>query len=374
MTVVAGSNDGFGHTTEQSQVKPLSVTMYITSRCSHKGKKQVHRGDDRSRPRDLKSLSRHLRGGARPSEVIPDLHGIVISKLEALEYIQDMHEGGNKAALASSTRAFIGDVSTTISDLKKPGDLALPSAQLLEDGLDLDVLGAASDSDIAEYFDMDFFSDMIWQLQDLDKILREVGSLLENQDSVKNDQVSKESQQEESSSQVPVSSRERRLGEEFAWMRNENSSPLDTSADWFDRLLQDEPASTSSQYDDNIPLVCLDQCAPTNATCLCERLVGCVRDMTHFDLAVLFANGFINDDGQISGNIRLFNAADNAWETFVSIMNTANHLDPSNPTQCTDFLEQFHQPCNTLDEQTCSSENVRSFQLSVDQVCEFIDR
>lgn len=35
VTVVAGSNDGFGHTTEQSQVKPLSVTMYITSRCSH---------------------------------------------------------------------------------------------------------------------------------------------------------------------------------------------------------------------------------------------------------------------------------------------------------------------------------------------------
>ncbi|EJK65479.1 hypothetical protein THAOC_13651, partial [Thalassiosira oceanica] len=122
--------------------------------CIALGGKQLskteHRDDDRSRPRDLKSLSRHLRGGARPSEVIPDLHGIVISKLEALEYIQDMHEGGNKAALASSTRAFIGDVSTTISDLKKPGDLALPSAQLLEDGLDLDVLGAASDSDIAE--------------------------------------------------------------------------------------------------------------------------------------------------------------------------------------------------------------------------------
>ena len=370
MTVVAGNNNAFGQTTEQIQVGHLSVLCFIFGH-SHNDKYQVNRGVN-SRPSGLKSLSRHLRGGASPVEVVTELHEVVTSKLDLLENIQDMHEVGNEAALASSVRALIGDTSTAISDLKESGGLALTPH--LEDGLDLAELGAASDSVIAEYFDMDFFGDMIWQLQDLDKILRDVMSLLQNRDSQQNDQVSKEGHPHpEERGQVSANARERRLGEGLAGTYDEHVSPLDTPSDWFDRLLQDTTASTSSQYDDNIPPVCLDQCAPTNATCLCERLADCVGDMTHFDLAVLFANGFISD-GQIGGDVRLFNVADNAWDTFDSIMNTPTRLDPSNLEQCTGFLEQFHQPCNTLDEQTCSSENVRSFQLSVDQVCEFIDR
>ena len=44
------------------------------------------------------------------------------------------------------------------------------------------------------------------------------------------------------------------------------------------------------------PPVCVDECAPTDTSCLCERLANCTKTMTHYDLSVLFAGGYIQND------------------------------------------------------------------------------
>ena len=70
----------------------------------------------------------------------------------------------------------------------------------------------------------------------------------------------------------------------------------------------------------------------------------------------------------------LFNVGDDAYSTFNSIMDMANGiLESSTFEQCTNLLDQFHQSCDPQSSNTCSSGNDRSFQLSVDEVCNYID-
>lgn len=56
------------------------------------------------------------------------------------------------------------------------------------------------------------------------------------------------------------------------------------------------PTDASDDMPDGLPPVCTDECAPTDTSCLCGRLANCTKTMTHYDLAVLFASGYIQND------------------------------------------------------------------------------
>ena len=58
----------------------------------------------------------------------------------------------------------------------------------------------------------------------------------------------------------------------------------------------DMPTDAAKDVPHHLPPVCTDQCAPTDTSCLCERLANCTKTMTHYDLAVLFAGGYIQND------------------------------------------------------------------------------
>ena len=62
------------------------------------------------------------------------------------------------------------------------------------------------------------------------------------------------------------------------------------------RRLQDSSSSDATDTSYQLPPVCVDECAPTDTSCLCERLANCTKTMTHYDLSVLFAGGYIQND------------------------------------------------------------------------------
>ena len=62
------------------------------------------------------------------------------------------------------------------------------------------------------------------------------------------------------------------------------------------RRLRDSTPSDAPDTSYQLPPVCIDECAPTHTSCLCQRLARCVNNMTHYELAVLFAGGYIQND------------------------------------------------------------------------------
>ncbi|EJK48909.1 hypothetical protein THAOC_32257, partial [Thalassiosira oceanica] len=140
------------------------------------------------------------------------------------------------------------------------------------------------------------------------------------------------------------------------------------------RRLKDTDGAGDVPY--HLPPVCTDECAPTDTSCLCERLANCTKTMTHYDLAVLLAGGYIQNDTSsdlTTSDINLFNVGDDAYTTFESILNASRDIDSQNSLQCYAFLDQFHQSCDPLFGTTCSNTNFETFQLSVNEVCEGVD-
>ena len=59
---------------------------------------------------NIKGLTRNLRGGANPAEIIPKVHTVVKSQLEIAESMHKMYQDGQVKALASSIKNLIGGV------------------------------------------------------------------------------------------------------------------------------------------------------------------------------------------------------------------------------------------------------------------------
>ncbi|EJK55469.1 hypothetical protein THAOC_24801 [Thalassiosira oceanica] len=342
----------------------------------------------------LEELSRNLRGGTDPSEIIPGLHGIVKSQLITMQRMYEMYQNGEESALASSLKSLVLGASE-VSDggskeLKSVTVDNEPSSGLvLTDGEANHDLKTIPDSEIIEYFNPSFLHEVVEQLQSLDELLGNVKSIL---------------QEPQSSFSVPPKEHDgpdidgpthhRRRLDESTMMK-----------EGFDTLNLDGQGETESNHHRRrlivsadlpiLPPVCTDECAPTDTSCLCQRLANCTRMMTNYDLSVLFANGYIESDSSSSNygglsvgasELNMFNVEGDAYNTFNSIMITAASIDESStPEDCTAFLEQFHQSCDPLSSSgssssgstssassapTCSSANVESFQLSVDEVCE----
>mmetsp|Transcript_27072 Transcript_27072/g.61710 ORF Transcript_27072/g.61710 Transcript_27072/m.61710 type:complete len:1967 (+) Transcript_27072:236-6136(+) len=316
----------------------------------------------------LKELSRNLRGGTDPSDIIPGLHSVVKSQLSTVQRMYEMYQNGEESALASSLKSLVlGTSEVSDEDSKERKSVTVdnePSSGIAitdsETNLDLK---AIQDSQIIEYFSPSFLSEVVEQLLSFDELLEDVKSILQEPQSI---------------SSMPTGESNDRAGiDGQGQTESTNHRRLDESTESV------------------LPPVCTDECAPTDTNCLCQRLANCTRMMTNYDLSVLFANGYIESDSSSSNygglsvgasELNVFNVEDNAYNTFNSIMITAASIDESStPEDCTAFLEQFHQSCNPISSSgssssgstssgssapTCSSANVESFQLSVDEVCE----
>ena len=308
----------------------------------------------------LEELSRNLRGGADPSEIIPGLHGVVKSQLITMQMMHDMYENGEESALASSLKSLVlgtSEVSDEDSkELKASTADKEPSAGLAVSDSETNLgLKTIPDAHIIEYFNPSFLHEIVEQLQGLDQLLGDVQSIL---------------QEPQISSSVPPregydgpgidgqgqseSSRRRRLDESI--MMEEGFDALDVDG-------MDQTESTRRRRLDEwadlpvLPPVCTDECAPTDTSCLCLRLANCTRLMSSYDLSVLFTNGYIETDSSSSNygglsvgvsELNVFNVEGNAYSAFKSIMSMAASIDESSTREeCTAFLEQFHQSCES---------------------------
>ncbi|EJK47460.1 hypothetical protein THAOC_33814, partial [Thalassiosira oceanica] len=267
----------------------------------------------------LGSLSRNLRGGADPATILPEIHSAVQSQRRLLQDMYDVYEGGDRAAFDLAFKSSAGEASGEDTSL------------------------AADRPRLVDFFDPAFLIEVLANLEAIDETL---GDAIESTVILRPQQLPKPDIAQ------TVTGRH---------LQNTNGAGM---------------ANDAPDMPYHPPPVCTEECAPTDTSCLCERLANCTKTMTHYDLAVLFAGGFIQNDTSselTTSDINLFNVGDDAWTTFASILNTSRVIDTRNSSQCYAFLDQFHQSCNPLSGATCSNTNTETFQLSVDEVCEGVD-
>ena len=117
---------------------------------------------------------------------------------------------------------------------------------------------------------------------------------------------------------------------------------------------------------------CQHDCAVTDKPCNCLRLRDCASRMKPYDFAVLFAGGFIdNSNGNFTipagEELMLFDVDGG----LTAKINEITDLVASDTDEdCTKLLEQFHSACPP--ETSCTSANEKSYQLTVDQICDAV--
>ncbi|EJK46274.1 hypothetical protein THAOC_35064, partial [Thalassiosira oceanica] len=267
----------------------------------------------------LSSLSRNLRGGADPATILPEIHSVVQSQRRLLQEIYDMYKEGDRVAFELALKSSAGEASDKETSLETD----LPQ--------------------LFDFFDPAFLMEVLASVEAIDDALEDV---------IESTAILRPQQLPKPDIAQTVTGRH---------LQNTNGAGMP----------KDSPDMTY-----HLPPVCTDKCAPTDTSCLCERLANCTKTMTHYDLAVLFADGYIQNDtssGLTASDINLFNVGDDAWITFESILHTSHVIDTRNSSQCYAFLDQFHQSCDPLSGTTCSNTNTETFQLSVDEVCEGVD-
>ncbi|KAL7553929.1 hypothetical protein ACHAWF_017286 [Thalassiosira exigua] len=325
----------------------------------------------------MKALSRRLRGRQEnPSDIIPEVHNMIKGQLDSVQTLHKMYEDGDDASFAASIRTLFGEESTN-SGLRKNSRELVAQGHTEEDlapmkSFDWDDV---PDSQIVELFKpSDLMSDHVEPLQHLDGILDDFRLILQEMKTNPRRHLKDDLPKGPRSSRQDFPSGTNRMPH---WTKAGNRPKLPKLKQFGDN---DDVASQNHRRLNGLPPVCTTQCAPTDESCLCERLAGCVQQMGHYDLSLLFSNGYIEEDTSSSSfaeftvsddDLRLFNVGDDAFSTFETIMNTSKTIDATSSSEtCTKFLEQFHQSCDPLSGSTCSTENVQSFQLSVNEVCD----
>ncbi|EJK62616.1 hypothetical protein THAOC_16763, partial [Thalassiosira oceanica] len=121
---------------------------------------------------------------------------------------------------------------------------------------------------------------------------------------------------------------------------------------------------------------CPKKCSHGDDACRCEKLAKCAVDLSSYDLAVMFGKDRISADDYDdekhgvfdSEEIQLFSAGDGLPRKASQIKSKARELqqsgDYSDSQACGDLLSEFYTLDSTDDE---------SHQLSVEQVCDFVD-
>ena len=117
--------------------------------------------------------------------------------------------------------------------------------------------------------------------------------------------------------------------------------------------------------------VCEHRQCTSDDTGDCERLRGCIDEMSNYDVALLFVRGNIETDlqnekfGHLKKDIFSFDADFNITQKIARIRGLVLKSD------CTNLLPEFHSPCSPL-QTSCDAQKSHSFQLSIDDVCDAV--
>ncbi|EJK47106.1 hypothetical protein THAOC_34199, partial [Thalassiosira oceanica] len=124
---------------------------------------------------------------------------------------------------------------------------------------------------------------------------------------------------------------------------------------------------------------CFD-CKEDNVGCNCRRLKECSLELTWYDVATRMVGGFIDSDpdsdtyGQLlvddMNDIDVFDARNKLSQKMAEIKRLADADLPVNEANCAALLSELVTACG---EGSCSNPNEKSFQLSVNEVCQAKD-
>lgn len=334
----------------------------------------------------LKTLTRQLRGGrADPSEAIPQVHGIVKSQLRNIQSMYEMYQDGDDATLGSSIKTLFREspaLPSSREDSKEIATLGDPEKDFAVRQDTSPSLDAIPDSLIVEQFEPSEFLELIQQLQELDSILEDAKSVVQSPDLVNSRRLSSEKKTPFKFDSDPGS----KHAHHFKALQNELRKMSHRNGAGIRRKLSLPNLSKFGIHGrrlNDAPAICSKQCAPTDESCMCQRLADCAKKLSHYDMALMFADGYIEADSSNKDfggftvddvDLRLFDTDDNAYNVFTSINSTATSIHSDNSASCTSFLEEFHTSCPPDDSSTCSTGNTRSFQMSVDEVCDSINQ
>jgi hypothetical protein len=123
---------------------------------------------------------------------------------------------------------------------------------------------------------------------------------------------------------------------------------------------------------------CPRKCVAGEWDCYCKRLYACVREMDSYDLAVMIAGGYIDNEpgsnnyGNFSvwvDSLSLFDAEEGVKDKLTRIKLKVPQDD--NLSQCKPVLSDLFSACDPS-KTTCSDPNVESYEVSVDHVCDSV--
>ncbi|EJK56025.1 hypothetical protein THAOC_24157, partial [Thalassiosira oceanica] len=187
------------------------------------------------------ALSSNLRGGADPATILPEIHSVIQSQRRMLQEVYDLYEEGDSAAFNLAFKSLAGEASGEETSLE------------------------THRPQLVGFFDPAFLIEVLANLKTLDEILEDV---------IGSNVILRPQQLLEPEMTETVTGRR---------LKDTDGAGIPIDAD-----------ATDTSY--QLPTVCTDECAPTDTSCLCERLSNCTKTMTHYDLAVLFAGGYIQND------------------------------------------------------------------------------
>ena len=338
------------------------------------------------------SSSSLLRGTTAESSVSIDdkidtmtvVKDVATSNLNFIEQMKQLHENGDKERLGKMMKSMLHDHKDLQKLAKDDGiDYNLVLPDLLQ-GFDLESIPP---SNLADMFDPDMYNEVEEQARGLVPILGDAGTALRD---LKKHRRRLDEEEDGYKSSGYGSTRYARRGSGDPFKNFESKfNPRDlrmiknsmlgmkggfqlpsqlkkylkgkngASRERRRRLQEEDPD-------------CQEPCDINDEPCNCRTLRRCVKEMQSYDFAVLFAGqGYIDNEGDFTvetDELKLFDVDD---ELPVKI-SRIKALADEDTSSCNALLEEFHTSC-PHDQQTCSTANIESFQLTIEQVCDAVN-
>jgi len=351
----------------------------------------------------IRSISHRLRGGADHGELVAEVKQIMQEQHDSVESLLMMHHNGDDESLALHMKSHIegvGDKFEAGSDSPTKSSNVTRTNHSLIAGTTFENIPY---SQIVKFFDSQLFTDLKAQLNDSITILENVKSILDHP--VKKSRQLKANLFSDAIQHLnePLFAGKHKLESESGnglgqfigiegntWHVNSYENiqkflfqgrerkPLhlpdiskwihgDDAASETRRLEVDERHKRRLQSIE----VCEHRQCTSDGTCDCERLKGCIDDMSDYDLGLLFIRGNIETDlqndkfGHMKKDMFLFDADFNIVQKISRIRELVRKSD------CTNLLPELHSPCSPLQE-SCDGQKSQSFQLSIDDVCDAV--
>jgi hypothetical protein len=322
------------------------------------------------------------------------------AQLENVQSMQKMYQDGDVKGLSDAVKSTIGDGTALIEaskdDAAKSSQVSFPVEEL--DLTAIHELNDIPDSQIAEFFHPQMFEDISVQMQDVVSVLEDVKSVIRpsivdqrrlkanlfgekqnayepfqfDQDPFKFGANGKNSAPwdffRSPNMQMPI--RQAKLYRhihlpdisEFIHGGNDSNSVNR-------RLKVNERHNRRLQA---MP-VCQPKCAPNDATCNCNKLLGCVNGMSDYDIALLFVGRYIENDPK-NDKFADFTAAVNLYDADFNIVQRIDRIRThASSKDCSPLLAELHTACDPSNDSSCSDPNDRSFQLSIEDVCDAVN-